>query len=120
MILATSNAGVAGAFDNVLPRDCDVADMSRFSEGGTVAAAGIVARKGLSDRYPRKNQIFRQMPNSFPRPPSLVRITQGGCSDAAKWVTDREDVLNWLRPLNLRLGKGRRGARAADSARVAA
>src|SRR4051812_44001859 len=32
----------------------------------------MVARNGLSDRYPRKNQTFRQMPNSFPISPKLL------------------------------------------------
>jgi hypothetical protein len=98
--------------------DCDAAGMSRFSEGGTVAAVGIVARKGLSDRYPRKNQIFRQMPNSFPRPPSLVRITQGVCSGTGKSADSRGRRAQLVAAVELAIEKGlsgsaRRGFRAS-------
>ena len=41
-------------------------------EDEVLASVDKAARKGLSDRYPRKNQTFRHMPNSLPNPPSLA------------------------------------------------
>ena len=37
-----------------------------------LASADKAARNGLSDRYERKNQTFRHMPNSLPNPPSFA------------------------------------------------
>jgi hypothetical protein len=48
------------------------AGMSRWRAGTESLSADKAARKGLSDRYPRKNQTFRQMPNPLPNPPKFA------------------------------------------------
>ena len=52
--------------------DCGVAGHEPIAaEASWSPYAEKFARKGLSDRYPRKNQTFRQMPHSLPRIPTL-------------------------------------------------
>ena len=73
MFLSDEHAGVAGTFDVVSPLRLRCRWHEPIAAGASwLPYAEKVARKGLSDRYPRKNQTFRQMPNSFPRPPTLA------------------------------------------------
>jgi hypothetical protein len=57
---ATFNAGVAGTSDVVLPLRLRAAGMRGSGARTKSRSADKAARKGLSDRYPRKNQTFRQ------------------------------------------------------------
>ena len=69
--------------------------MSGDRSGTESFTADKVARKGLSDRYPRKNQTFRQMPNSLPNPPTfsggnVVRTASILCRDSVCAVSTRD------------------------------